>query len=138
ALSNFIKKHTIKRKIKFVIIDASELVDLVESGKFITEKNFCSKKIISILQHKFITNNVDVVTLSSTHLPFLLPLLQKIFPNITFLDPANTVADQIANHKAFSPSKKNSLKIFSTGNTKTLQTQLRNIKIRMAVQQIDI
>lgn len=135
TLNNFIKKNLVK-KVKIIKIDSSELVDLVESGKFITEKNFCINKIISILQQRFILNNIDVATLSSTHLPFLLSFLQKIFPQIIFLDPADKIVDQIIYHKLFFPSTKNTLKIFSNGNTKNFQTKLNKIGIKKSVQKI--
>lgn len=135
SLNKFIKKNLIK-KIKILKIDASELVDLVESGAFIRQKNICINKIISVLQQVFMTNNVDVATLSSTHLPFLLPFLQKIFPHVTFLDPASDVANQILNHESFSPSTKNKLTIFSSGDVKTFQTNLQKIGIKNTVYQI--
>jgi glutamate racemase len=136
ALNNFVKKNLIK-KIKIIKIDSSDLVELVESGKFIHEKNICAKKIISMLQQKFITNNIDVVTLSSTHLPFLLSLLQKLFPHIEFLDPAINVVNQLVTHKLFLPAKKNTLKIFSSGDINKFQINLHKIGIRKSVQQIN-
>jgi glutamate racemase len=135
SLNNFIQQNLTK-KIQILKIDSSDLVELVESGKFIDDKNFCMKKIISVLQKKFIDNNVDVATLSSTHLPFLLPLLEKIFPHIRFLDSSDKVAIQIVNHKAFSSSTRNTLRIFSSGNVKTLQKNLHKISIKKSVQQI--
>jgi len=136
ALNNFIKKSK-KTKIKILKIDSSDLVDLVESGKFIHNKNLCIKKIISVLQHKLVINDVDVVTLSSTHLPFLLTLLKKIFPHIKFLDPANDVATQITNNKLFFPSTKNTLTIYSSGNIKKFQKNLFYINIKKSVRQIN-
>lgn len=135
ALNNFIKKN-LKSNLQILKINSNDLVDLVESGKFIYKKNYCINKIISILQKKFITNSIDVATLSSTHLPFLLPLLQKIFPHVTFLDPSENVAKQIINHKLFSPSPKNTLTIFSTGDTKTFQKNLHKIGIKKPVHHI--
>lgn len=136
ALKAFIKKNSIKN-VKILKIDSSDLVDLVESGKFINNKNFCTKKIISILQQNFINNNVDVATLSSTHLPFLLSLLQKIFPHVKFLDPADKIANQIVNHKSFYPSLRNTLRIFSSGDVDAFQTKLHHIGIKKNVQHIN-
>ncbi|MGI0041392.1 MAG: glutamate racemase, partial [Nitrosopumilaceae archaeon] len=111
-LKNFIKRN-IPKKIKVNPINASSLVDLVESGKFIYDKKFCKKKIESVLLKPIIANNVDVVTLSSTHLPFLLPILKQVFPNIIFLDPACLVADQVVKKLKTKKSKRNSMKIFT-------------------------
>jgi len=135
ALERYIKKNH-NKNIKITKIDASKLVDLVESGKFLYEKTYCSKQIISILDKQFISNNIDVATLSSTHLPFLLPLLTKIFPQIKFLDPAMLVAQEIRKNKFFPPSDKNSLTIFSSGDVVTLQKHLSKLKIKNKVREI--
>jgi glutamate racemase len=136
ALDLFIKKNLVYNA-KILKVNSSELVDLVESGKFIYDKSFCTKKIASSLHKTFTKNDVDVVTLSSTHLPFLLPFFKKIFPHVKFLDPAEKIANQIAHHKLFSPSKKNTLKIFSTGNVDAFQKKLYKIGIRKTVQRIN-
>lgn len=135
-LKNFIRINSAKN-IKSVIIDSSDLVDLVESGKFITQQSFCKKKIISVLQNKIIDNNVDVATLSSTHLPFLLPMLQQVFPQIKFLDPADSVARQIVNHELFFPSPRNTLRIFSSGDAKKFQAHIRKLGIKNVVRAIN-
>lgn len=135
-INNFIKIHRIK-KIKFTTVDSSNLVDLVESGKFLTDQNLCTKQIFATLNAKFKNNNIDVATLSSTHLPFLLPLLQKVFPNVDFIDPADKVAKQIITHKLFSTSKKNSLKIFSSGDVQVFQAQLHKMGIKKTIRQIN-
>ena len=135
-LDQYIKEN-ITRNIKITKINISELVDLVESGKFIYAQNFCRKKISSILKQKFLGNNVDVATLSSTHLPFLSLMLSEIFPRITFLDPAEQIAEQIIKHKNFSPSARNSLKVFSSGDVLQFQRQLKHIGIKNKVNKIN-
>ena len=135
-LDQYIKEN-ITRNIKITKINISELVDLVESGKFIYAQNFCRKKINSILGQEFLRNNIDVATLSSTHLPFLSLMLSEIFPQVTFLDPAEQIAEQIIKHKNFFPSKKNSLKVFSSGNILQFQQQLKRIGIKNKVNKIN-
>ena len=135
ALKNFIKKNASK-KIKVIKINASPLVDLVESGKFISDRKFCKKIIERILLDPIMTNNVDVVMLSSTHLPFLLPILKQVFPKVTFLDPANTIANQVAKKLKTPKSKRNSMKIFTSGNVSLFQKQLRQIGIKNMVKSL--
>ena len=129
-LQSYIKKQ-VPRGIKVVKINASPLVEMVESGKFISKKEFCKKKIRTILQ-PIQKNKVDVATLSSTHLPFLLPMLKEIFPSVTFLDPADIVADQIKLVSKKSGTRK--LKIFASGNTKAFQKKLQKLGIKNSVQ----
>jgi glutamate racemase len=95
-LSNYIKKNHLSKKINVLKINASPLIELVESGKFISKKNYCIKKIKGNLDKILITNNIDVVTLSSTHLPFLSKILQKEYPKIHFLDPGYDTSLHVA------------------------------------------
>jgi glutamate racemase len=131
-LNTYIKTQT-KKNIQVTKIDATTLIDLVESGKFLTDKQQCMleiKKTLKVILHK---NNIDVVTLSSTHLSFLAKPLQTVFPQITFLDPAMHVATQLIKNIHFLKSKRNSLQIFSSGNIHSLQSKLAKMKIKNQV-----
>ncbi len=76
------------------------------------------------------------MTLSSTHLPLLKSILQVEFPRITFLDPAQEVANKVKKLTTKKRSKKNSLKIFTSGNTQTFQKQLRKIGIKNKINSL--
>ena len=129
-LSRYIKKNHLSKNIHVKKINASPLVELVESGKFITNKKYCQMIIKKTLNNIFLQNNIDVVTLSSTHLPLLRSLLQKEFPKIVFLDSSQGVAYKVKNLTRKKRSRKNSLKIFTSGNTQTFQKQLKKLGIR--------
>src|SRR5438876_383270 len=109
ALSSYIRKN-VRDKIKVIKVNVSALVDLVESGKFISEKELCKKIIRRILGS--VLRKADVATLSSTHLPFLLPMLKETFPDVSFLDPADSLASHITKMLRRDKSKKNTLRIF--------------------------
>lgn len=134
-LDNYITKNT-PENILITKIDATELIDLVETGKFIFDKSFCKKKINNILLNIFITKQIDVVTLSSTHLPFLNSMLKELFPTISFLDPASQVAKQIIKNKIFQESTKNSLQIYCSGNINLLQNNLSKLKIKNKIRSL--
>lgn len=136
GLSEYIKENNLSRNFKFFKINGSDLVDLVESGKFISNKKHCQKIIKKILDKKLSHNNIDTITLSSTHLPFLKILLKKQYPKINFIDPANLVAEKIYLKIKNNQTKKNSLKIFATGNTKIFQTKLNKIGIKHKVNSL--
>jgi len=129
-LSRYIKKNQLSKKIRVKKVNASSLIDLVESGKFITNKKFSQKLIKKILSNVFFQNDIDVATLSSTHLPLLKSILQLEFPGITFLDPAVEVADKVKRLTIKKESKKNSLRIFTSGNTQIFQNRLRKIGVK--------
>ena len=130
ALDRYIKKN-VPNKIHVTKINATPLVDLVESGRFISQKQL-SKDTIQKIIKPHVVNNIDVFTLSSTHLPFLVPILKDLFPGTIFLDPADIVAKRVAKiskHKL----KRSRLKIYASGNVSTFQKQLQKIGIKNKV-----
>ena len=109
-------------------INCSELVELVESGKFLTDEKNCIKTILKVLKDEFKENKIKFATLSSTHLPFLLPFMKKYFKKVEFLDPAEDVAIKISKIKA-PRSTRNSLSIYTTKSPKALQRNLKSMGI---------
>jgi len=138
GLSNYIKERKFSKSYKFFKINGSELVDLVESGKFIANKQYCKKIIKKILNDIIFKNSIDTITLSSTHLPFLKSLLEKEFPNVQFIDPGNIVAGKVFKIIKNNQSKRNSLKIFTSGNPTNLKNNLIKLKIRNTVSFLSI
>ena len=134
VLQSYINKNLTK-KIKVIKINASQLIELVESGKFINNKNLCKNKIKKILSKQFVKNHVDVATLSSTHLPFLLPFFKQIFPKIIFLDPGNIIAEKIVK-KLKHKNKTRSLTIFTSGNVQKFQKILSKIGIKNKIRSL--
>ena len=95
-IDRFILKKNLTKVIKFIKIDASNLVSLVEPGTFQQDKKTTEEVIKKTLNLVLELNpNIDVMTLSSTHLPFLKDYLERLYPNTTFLDPAEDVSQEI-------------------------------------------
>ncbi len=132
GLSQYIKKEKFPKSLKIFKINGTNLVDLVESGKFLSNKNYCKKIIRNDLQI-LSQQPIDVITLSSTHLPFLKSLLKKEFPDIEFIDSGNIVAQKIYSKIKYNKSKRNSLKIFTSGNVKKFQINLKRLGIKNKV-----
>lgn len=80
-------------------VNASPLVDLVENFTFLHDpdqtRQAVSRFIDQLLRD---APDTDVMTLSSTHLPWLLPFFQQAAPRIRFLDPADSVLAQLSSH----------------------------------------
>lgn len=131
SLSSYIKKFNFSKNKKVYKVNSSVLVNLVESNKFITDKTYCKKVIRKILSDVF-ANKIDVATLSSTHLSFLKSLLSSEFPHVRFVDPANIVAEKVLTHIK-KESKKNTIKIFTSGNVELFQKNLHDLGIRNKV-----
>jgi glutamate racemase len=137
-LSDYIKNCKLSKKIKVHKINASNLIQLVESGKFIENKKYCKKIIKNSLNDIFLKNNIDIVTLSSTHLPFLTSILKFEFPNIQFIDPADNIARKIFKKIKTRQSNKNSLRIFSSDQTKNFQSNLSKLGIKNKIKFLSI
>ena len=130
SLSNYIKNCNLPAKTNVYKINGSKLVELVENGKFIFDKNYCIKLIQNVLSNKIIKNKIDVITLSSTHLPFLKTILVSKFPHVNFIDPADKVAATVLKKLKDNQSKRNSLKIYSSDKSGVLQKNLTHMGIK--------
>ena len=133
GLTQYIKKNHFPKSFRIFKINGSELVELVESGKFLTDKKYCKKIIKETLQPVLSQQYIDTITLSSTHLPFLKSLLKKEYPHIQFIDPGNIVAQKVCKKIKNKLSKRNSLKIFTSGDVKRFQKKLNKIGIKNKV-----
>ncbi|MSV33341.1 MAG: glutamate racemase [Nitrosarchaeum sp.] len=132
SLSSYIRKFNFSKDKKIHKINSSVLVELVESNKFITDKVYC-KKILKKTLGNIFKNNIDVATLSSTHLSFLKSLLSTEFPQVKFIDPVDIVARKVVTDIKKNKSKKNTIKIFTSGNVKLFEKNLRKLGIKNKV-----
>ena len=132
-LSEYVRKSRLPKHVNLKRIDATQLVRLVEEGKFLDNRKLCEKTVRKVLSKQFSKSNVDVAILSSTHLPFLLPFLKKQFPNITFVDPAKEIANKVRKIMIKKPSKRNTMKIYTSSDPKKFQNYLWRIGIKKNV-----
>jgi len=132
-LSEYVRKNRLPKHVNIKKIDATQLVRLVEEGKFLDNWKLCEKTVGKVLSEPFSKSNVDVAILSSTHLPFLLPILKKQFPNIIFVDPAKEIAQKVRKMVAKKPSRTNTIKIFTSSNPEKFQNHLWKMGIKKKV-----
>ena len=130
GLANYVTENNIPKSYEIFKIDGSNLVDLVESGKFLNNKKYCKKIIKKSLDDYIITENIDTITLSSTHLLFLKKLLEIEYPKVEFVDPGSLVAKKIFRKIKNKQSKRNSLKIFTSGDIINFKNKLNKIGIK--------
>ena len=138
GLTEYIKKNNFPKSFRVFKINGSDLVELVESGKFLTDKKYCKKIIKKTLQQILSQQSIDIVTLSSTHLSFLKLLLEKEYPHIQFIDSENIIAQKVYTKIKHKQSKRNSLKIFTSGDVKIFQNKLSKIGIKNKVNSLSI
>jgi len=128
-ITKFIENCKVPNDIVVHKIDCSLLVELVESGKFLTDKEYCKNIIKEVLEDVFLDNLVDVATLSSTHLPFLEPFLRSIFKNVKFLDPAKNISNVLKDFVEDNDLQQNVLRIFTSGDVKLFKKNLQMMGI---------
>jgi len=128
-ITKFIENCKIPNDIVVHKIDCSLLVELVESGKFLTDKEYCKNIIKEVLEDVFLDNSIDVATLSSTHLPFLEPFLRSIFKNVKFLEPALSFTNVLKDFVEDNDSQQNVLRIFTSGDVNLFKKNLQMMGI---------
>jgi len=81
---------------RVLLVDASPLVDLVENFIFLNDP-LSTREIVSrfIEEVRRANPDVDVMTMSSTHLPWLKSFFQSAAPDVVFLDPADAVLEEL-------------------------------------------
>jgi len=128
-ITKFIENCKIPNDIVIHRIDCSLLVELVESGKFLADEEYCKNIIKEVLEDVFLDNSIDIATLSSTHLPFLEPFLRSIFKNVKFLDPAKNITNVLKDFVKDNDLQQNVLRIFTSGDVKLFKKNLQIIGI---------
>jgi len=132
-ITKFIENCKVPNDIVVHKIDCSLLVELVESGKFLTDKEYCKNIIKEVLEDAFLDNLIDVATLSSTHLQFLEPFLRSIFKNVKFLDPAKNISNVLKDLNELDAEdndlQQNVLRIFTSGDVKLFKKNLQMMGI---------
>lgn len=137
-LTEFVNKCNLESNVSIFKINCSPLIELVESGKFLTDKKFCEQKIKCELKKEIIENSIDVATLSSTHLPFLEPILKLVFDDVKFLDPVKMVVSKIKKNEKKSRLEGSSFSIFTSGNVNKFENNLQKLGIKNKVNFLTI
>ena len=79
-----------------LLVNASALVDLVENFTFINDPQRTQDLVTGFIADLRSSHpGIDVMTMSSTHLPWLKPFFMSAAPDVLFIDPADTVLDEL-------------------------------------------
>lgn len=122
------------------VIDASPLVDLVESGAFLGGRSggcddICSariKEVAAVLG----AEGIDSVALSSTHLPFLSERLSAALHGVRLADPGDDAAAAVRDRIAGAGGAPGPLRVYTTGDPARLGARLRRLGVREEVRRL--
>lgn len=117
-IDDYIKSKNLSPEVMVHKVNASDLVALVEPGTFQTDVKGTESVIKSVLDPVLAADAlIDVMTLSSTHLPFLCEYLAQLYPHIAFLDPAQDVVSavrRVLGNENASSTERGSLTVLAT------------------------
>jgi glutamate racemase len=122
-------------------INASPVIELVENGTFITNERR-TFDVISNLIGDDLDKKIDVVTLSSTHLPFVKRYLSCLLPTVKFIDQAKVVSRDakkfLLSNKKLRKSGSGRLEVFVSGGKKQFEKIIRTMGVKEPIQEISI
>lgn len=95
-LAEFVERHS-DTPDRVARINASEMVELVESGAFLFDPEATQHAVTDFTEALFTRHpEIDALTLSSTHLPWLRPFFERARPGCRFLDPADEIVHELS------------------------------------------
>ena len=117
--------------------NASPLISMIEDGTFLRNRKKIAQLIRQVLGH---LEDIDVVTLSSTHLPFILDQLNQLYPHIEFIDPSQIIAKDVKkfliNNNLNNKTKNGKMRILVSDQKKEFQEILRQIGRKEKIEEI--
>lgn len=129
----------VPQKIFVTRINASPLIDIIEDGSFFASSEI-RQEVLNSTFETTVEDIMDVITLSSTHLPLIKDYLDSLFSTIKFVDPAHNTAKDVKKFlKDTGISKKTGtgkMFVFVTGNKLEFQQAIRQMGFKYKVQSI--
>lgn len=119
--------------------NASPIIELIEQGVHLDNERR-TFDVVSRVLGDGVDEKLDVITLSSTHLPFVKTYLNALLPNVRFVDPAQIVARDVRKFLKFYRMAKKSgtgkLQILVSDGKREFERSVRAIGIREPVEEV--
>jgi glutamate racemase len=132
-------RREVPQHIMVTKFDASPIIDLIEHGVHL-ENERRTFDVISRVLGDNVDEKIDVITLSSTHLPFVKKYLAALLPTVRFVDPAQSVARDVRKFLAFYRMTKKSgngrLQILVSDGKREFEKSVRAMGVREPVEEV--
>ena len=119
--------------------NASPIIDLIEQGVHL-ENERRTFDVISRVLGDNVDKKIDVITLSSTHLPFVKRYLNSLLPTTRFIDPAQIVAKDVRKSLVFyrmmKKSGRSNLRILVSDGKREFEKSIRAMGVREPVEEV--
>jgi glutamate racemase len=131
-------RREIPQDILVTKFNASSIIELVENGTYITNERRTYDTISRVLGNE-LDRKIDVITLSSTHLPFVKRYLSNLLPTVKFVDPATILARDVRKFLAFNRILKKTgtgrLQIFVSEGKRYFEQTIRMMGVKEPVEE---
>ncbi len=119
--------------------NASPIIELIEQGVHLDNERRTFDVVSRVLGDD-VDEKLDVITLSSTHLPFVKTYLNALLPTVRFVDPAQIVARDVRKFlKSYRMAKKSGtgrLQILVSDGKREFEKSVRAMGIREPVEEV--
>ena len=119
--------------------NASPIIELIEHGVHL-ENERRTFNVISRVLGDSVDEKIDVITLSSTHLPFVKRYLNSLLPTVRFIDPAQIVAKDIRKFLTFyrmaKKSGRSNLRILVSDSKREFERSVRALGVREPIEEV--
>ena len=119
--------------------NASPIIELIEQGVHL-ENERRTFDVISRVLGDNVDEKMDVITLSSTHLPFVKTYLNALLPTVRFVDPAQIVAKDVRRFlKSYRMAKKSGtgkLQIMVSDGKREFERSVRAMGVREPIEEV--
>jgi glutamate racemase len=119
--------------------NASPIIELIEQGVHLDNERR-TFDVVSRVLGDGVDEKLDVITLSSTHLPFVKTYLNALLPTVRFVDPAQIVARDVRKFLKFYRMAKKSgtgkLQILVSDGKREFEKSVRAVGIREPVEEV--
>jgi glutamate racemase len=120
--------------------NASPIIEMIEKGVHLENERQTFNVISRVLGDNSIDEQIDVITLSSTHLPFVKRYLNSLLPTVRFIDPAQIVARDVRKFLAFyrmtKKSGKSNLRILVSDGKREFEKSVRALGVREPIEEV--
>jgi glutamate racemase len=131
-------RREIPQDILVTKVNASPIIELVENGTYITNERRTYDIISRVLGNE-LDRKIDVITLSSTHLPFVKRYLSNLLPTVKFVDPATIIAKDVRKFLAFNRILKKTgsgrLQIFVSEGKRYFEQTIRAMGVKEPIEE---
>ncbi len=123
---------------RIVRINASPIIDIVESGQFLEDGNV-AETLARVTRGIKSDPKIDVIMLGSTHLTLVKDRLAELFPKMQFVNPALDTVKQVKNYlqrQDMAAKGKGGLKILVSKKKEQFEKIIRKLRMKESVEEV--